>query len=293
MPFLHRLTLTIALLIAVACTDKATNKKAAKGDNPTTKKEVPKPATGGKKAVAKPKPLPAPPIPARTTGASRPDEATTFLSIDKITDNADLRSLVLKLADTSRTPKSLRIQFEGLKKFGAVDVLLKAMRSRNTNIRSQSAKILRRMKHKSKKYTKQLNKILLSDPDPDVRGVIAKVMVYHHAKGTAAALIEALSKDTAESVRMHAAWALGAIGDRKAVDVLISALNDEKTWVRLRAVGALKRLNAKKAVRHLVGRLSDSNVLVKDRAYEALRALTKKNLGKKESSWRKVYPAPK
>jgi len=292
MPVNLKLALLLILLFVVACSAKKQKTESKTQATTTQKKELTTPKKT-EAAVAKSTLAPVSIPKKQILGAAQPDKARPFLSINKITDNDDMKSLILKLADTSHTTKNLRIQFEGMKKFGSIKTLLRAMRAKNTNIRSQASKILNRMKHKSPEYTKLLNSIVLSDPDPDVRGVIARVMVYYHARGTASALAEALVKDSAESVRMHAAWALGAIGDKSVTSALISALDDKKTNVRLRAVGALKRLNARKAVRHLVGRLSDTNVLVRNRAHDALRALTGKKLGKKESAWRKLYPNKK
>ena len=171
--------------------------------------------------------------------------------------------------------------------------LLAALKANNPNVRSQAALILRRMDHKSREFTDSLNAMLLSDPDPDVRGIVGRVMVYYLERKTVPALIEALDKDGTEAVRMHAAWALGAIKDKKALPALYTALSDTSTDVRLRAVGALKRIGSKKALPHLVSRLEDSNALVQTRALEALKKLSGKKLGKDPARWRAAYPLKK
>tara|TARA_B000000460_G_C21378590_1_gene332805 strand:+ start:406 stop:630 length:225 start_codon:yes stop_codon:yes gene_type:complete len=50
------------------------------------------------------------------------------------------------------------------------------------------------------------------------------------------------------SVRLHAAEALGKIGDERAVEPLIEALNDEEGHVRRGAAVALGRLGYERAV---------------------------------------------
>jgi hypothetical protein len=291
MPLIHKIGVLLLLLFVVACTGKPKKAPGQPVAQDPPKKVTKSSESVAKKTVAKADSEPEPEK--ETAVASRPDKTVAFLSVDKITDNATLKSLVMKMDGDGHTSKTLRIQFEGLKKFGSVKALIRALRSTQPNTRSQAAKILNRMKHRSTAFTEALNHIVLSDPDPDVRGVIARVMVFYHSKDTVSALSEALVKDGAESVRMHAAWALGAVGDRRGTDALVTALKDGKTNVRLRAVGALKRLNARNSARHIVACLSDKNVLVRDRAHEALRALSGKNFGKKESAWRKLYPLAK
>jgi len=53
-----------------------------------------------------------------------------------------------------------------------------------------------------------------------------------------AALVEAL-RDAHPEVREQAAWALGAIGDSRALDGLMSALKDSNAGVRRQAAWAL------------------------------------------------------
>lgn len=222
---------------------------------------------------------------------ARPDPEYRYIAFDDITRNDELRGFIVGLKQTGRT-KSLRAHFERLKPDGSIRALIAALRAPDGNVRSQAATILNRMKHRSRAMTDELNRVLLSDPDPDVRGVIAHVMVYYKDRRTVPALIEALGKDEAEAVRMNAAWALGAMKDRRGRDALVGALDDDKTDVRLRAVRALQRMRAKRAVPWLVGRLEDPNQMVRERALEALRELTGKRFGADIGPWRRAYPAP-
>ncbi len=237
-------------------------------------------------------PEPEPKKPTRA-GAARPEAPYPLTSLDEATSDEELRALLEKLKGAG-VGKGLQKKLKSKGKAG-VEALLKAMRAPAANVRAQAAQVLQRMDHRSKRYSQALNEMLLSDPDPDVRGMAGRALVYyqrHKLKHNTEALCEALEKDTTEAVRMHAAWALGASHDKRGAASLIGALDDESTDVRLRTVGALKRIKAKNAVPHLVGRLDDTNAMVKERALEALQALTGKNLGRESARWRKAYPLP-
>jgi hypothetical protein len=223
--------------------------------------------------------------------AAKPDPDYELRPVSECSEDSEIAEALAKLAKTGKQ-RSMREKFERLKNAGkpAIRGLIAAMKADNPNIRTQAALILRRMEHKSSSFTNALNTMLLSDPDADVRGIAGRVMVYYLNKKTVPALMDALEKDGAEAVRMHAAWALGAIKDRRALGVLFTALDDESTDVRLRTVGALKRIRSKKALPHLVSRLDDSNSLVRTRALEALERLSGKKLGKKSAAWRAKYP---
>jgi HEAT repeat protein len=271
---------------------------------PPKDKEAPKPkpsAGAAAEAPNEPKTLPEatpvvatpePEAPKPGSLRARPDADYPLIAIKDITDDPDVLAAIEALRESGKE-KSKRKALEALRGKGSVKALLKAMRAPNPNVRSMSALILNRMKHKSKAYTDQLSTMILADVDADVRGMAGRVMVYYRNKGNVAALSEALEKDGSEQVRMHAAWALGASHDRRGVPALVGALDDESTDVRLRTVGALKRIKSKRAIAHLVGRLDDSNSMVKKRAHEALTALSGKDLGRSVDGWRRAYPEPK
>ena len=284
-------TVLLALTVAVTAScgsSKTKTDKEKKLDPPAT--EAPAAETPTEEAERTVAPTPAPEPEPPSTGAARPDPDYRFVAYEDITKDAALDKLIKGLAETGNA-KSLRKAFEA-RRNEAIPALLLALRAPSANIRSQSALILNRMDCKSKAYTEALNKMVLSDPDPDVRGMAGRVMVYYRNRGNTAALAEALVKDTAEGVRMHAAWALGASHDPAGTAALIYALDDKSTDVRLRTVGALKRIKARKAVPWIVSRLSDDNAVVRERALEVLKKLTGKSLGTEEERWRKAYKLP-
>ncbi|MGK7926344.1 MAG: HEAT repeat domain-containing protein, partial [Spirulina sp.] len=83
------------------------------------------------------------------------------------------------------------------------------------------------------------------------------------------ALIAALN-DSDRSVRRSAAEGLGKSGNERAVEALIAALNDSDGSVRKRAAEGLGKSGNERAVEALIAALNDSNWLVRGRATEGL-----------------------
>jgi HEAT repeat protein len=86
------------------------------------------------------------------------------------------------------------------------------------------------------------------------------------------ALLGALKQD-AWIARRNAAWALGAIDDRRAVDPLIQALRDREPAVREQAAWALGAIDDSAAVQPLVGSLKDDDYRVRKQSAWALGAI--------------------
>lgn len=83
-------------------------------------------------------------------------------------------------------------------------------------------------------------------------------------------LMEALQGDDEPSVRWDAAIALGRIGDGRAIDTLIEALDDENGGVRGRSAEALGVIGDRKAIGPLTSVLNDEDEYVREMAAEAL-----------------------
>lgn len=73
--------------------------------------------------------------------------------------------------------------------------------------------------------------------------------------------------------RTNAAWALGALGNRRAVPLLSRSLADTEASVRKRSAWALGALDASEAVPALVEALKDSDAGVREQAAWALGAI--------------------
>ena len=71
-------------------------------------------------------------------------------------------------------------------------------------------------------------------------------------------------------MREHAAKTLGAIGDERAVEPLITALKDKNGFVIIAAAGALGEIKDTRAVEPLITALKDKNEFVVRAAAEAL-----------------------
>jgi HEAT repeat protein len=78
---------------------------------------------------------------------------------------------------------------------------------------------------------------------------------------------------TAWIARTNAAWALGALGNRRAVPLLSRSLADTEANVRKRSAWALGALDASEAVPALVEALKDSDAGVREQAAWALGAI--------------------
>lgn len=73
--------------------------------------------------------------------------------------------------------------------------------------------------------------------------------------------------------RTNAAWALGALGNRRAVPLLARTLADTEAKVRSRSAWALGALDANEAVPALIDALKDSDAGVREQAAWALGAI--------------------
>ncbi|MBU1662625.1 MAG: HEAT repeat domain-containing protein [Chloroflexi bacterium] len=82
-------------------------------------------------------------------------------------------------------------------------------------------------------------------------------------------LIEALSYEKDANVRLAAAWALGMIGDPRAVEPLIATLGDQPN-VREVAAKALGKIADPRAVEPLIAALQDENWGVQGTTAKAL-----------------------
>jgi len=74
-------------------------------------------------------------------------------------------------------------------------------------------------------------------------------------------------------INYKVAWALGQIGDRRAVGPLLDALDDESPTMRVAAIHALETLHAQEASPRLISLLNDNSNLVVDAAKAAIENL--------------------
>jgi HEAT repeat protein len=86
-------------------------------------------------------------------------------------------------------------------------------------------------------------------------------------------LTETLRRDADETTREQAAWALGAIGDESAVEGLSAALSDASGEVQEQAAWALGAIGDARATAALGGALKSRDVKVREQAAWALGAI--------------------
>lgn len=111
----------------------------------------------------------------------------------------------------------------------------------------------------------------LRQRDPRIRGGAAEVLgdLGPRASESVPALVRVL-QDKDQSVRVHAAHALGAIGDRSAIEPLIATLNDPLSSVRAASAESLGRIRAAEAIPVLTQKLADPEAEVCVKAAQAV-----------------------
>ncbi len=183
-----------------------------------------------------------------------------------------------------------------LQKRKDVDAIIRILRnSKNEAVRARAVEILGEIG--GERAIRELINVVISDDSEMVKSSAAKSIAWADEKALKMFLekiegvkikgatwvlvnylIKALkSKD--KNIRMHAAIALGRIGDDRAVPHLIDALNDKSPAVRRAAAIALGMIGNNAAVDALLKRLNDEDVEVRKAALESLTDL---NLSKKD-----------
>ena len=122
----------------------------------------------------------------------------------------------------------------------------------------------------------------LEDSDEYVRWKAAYALGEIGDERAVEPLIEAL-KDSDEYVRWGAASALGKIGDKRAVEPLIEALKDSNEYVRKGTAHALGKIGDERAVEPLIEALKDSNKDVRENAAKALEKIASNAINEAQS----------
>lgn len=113
---------------------------------------------------------------------------------------------------------------------------------------------------------------LLKDKDDDVRKFAIELISDAGAGELSGALSERLTDDPNPNVRAAAAKALGILGCREAVPLLVAALKDIE-WVRFSALEALSLLRDEEALDPILALLSDPSPATRRAAIETLGAI--------------------
>lgn len=113
----------------------------------------------------------------------------------------------------------------------------------------------------------------LGDVDSTVRANAAAGLGHNRAQGAFDALIAVLNADPEDIVRERAATALAQIGDERAVDPLIDALDDSSAWTRNRIIYLLGASKDSRAVEPLLEQLDSDEPSTQGVAAWALGAI--------------------
>ncbi len=238
--------------------------------------------------TGEPKPAPAPPVAPEKPAISefmrealerdatkvkvKPAESLDprLLKPEEITRDPALTKVLEELGsglDGRKAAKRIRPRIRALR-----PDLIRALRHPDANTRSAVADVLRHLgTHKA--TTAAFIEALGNESDGDVRGNIAKAMVRYRHRATVPVLIATLQHDKNDSARANSAWALRELGDKRAGNALVLALDDGDAWVRLYAVGGVSKLGLKKAIPRLRILKFDDSSTVREKAEKALRKL--------------------
>lgn len=154
----------------------------------------------------------------------------------------------------------------------AIKDLLQAIKDRDWWVRSRAADALGRIG--GRKVAESVIE-LIKDDDEFIRRSAIEIINATEDPDTYDVLVKAVG-DTDWWVRERAIDGLAALGNTKAIPVLISLLNKEQTDSDMEVIiiKALAKLNAKSAIKPIISQLKDGSETVKKEALHALGRLT-------------------
>ena len=138
-------------------------------------------------------------------------------------------------------------------------------------------------KFKSEGDVESLIEALAFQDDHNVRLAAASALGQIGDERATQPLIEAL--DDRNRVKEVVAKALGEIGDPKAVEPLIATLDDHNWEIRSTVARSLGKLNDPKAVPALVELLDDKHEIVRWYASQSLETITGESFGSDAEQW--------
>ena len=162
----------------------------------------------------------------------------------------------------------------------ARDALVQALQDPDTDVRRVSSLVLERMGWEPTEMVSEIRAMIASRKWDSLAGM-GEVAVQ--------ALIEALDDDDPET-REKAAWALGEIGDVRAVEPLIGKLEDEAVPVRVKAAWALGKIGDERAKLPLSRALQDEDEEVRVQVAAVMTSLGWEAIPAEEAP--EVIPAP-
>lgn len=180
-----------------------------------------------------------------------------------IGDSRATQALINSLADeTAEVRRKAAWALGEIGDPGAVEALIHSLKDEDEDVRRVSLLVLEKLGWKPSEELEVRQ--LIADRQWDRLAGMGDVAVE--------SLIEALGTGDDET-RIKAAWALGEIGDGRALEPLLYALNDAEAGVREKAAWALGKLGDEKAVEGLLRAAEDEDEKVRSAASQALENL--------------------
>ncbi len=149
--------------------------------------------------------------------------------------------------------------------------LCRAFRSESTMIRDKRLMALSRMKRRNDVeglMRKLSNEELISGMPMKLWAVRYLGMIGDHR--ATIPLASLLRRTESDAVRVHAAIALGRIGDPRAIDTLLACLDDPSLLARARAISSLGEIGDPAAIPHLLRLVGEKEWSIRGSALYAL-----------------------
>ncbi len=123
--------------------------------------------------------------------------------------------------------------------------------------------------------------------DPGIRSNAAMVLAHTTKKGEGVLFLPltAAMEDSSPQVRVHAAAALGALGDPDAVPFLKKGLDDKLPLVRIRSALALGRIESRRALRPLIDHMDDPDKDVAKAIHKSLMRISGQKIDRIQKEW--------
>jgi len=164
----------------------------------------------------------------------------------------------------------------------AVELLIKALNDKNTNIRRGALEVLGRIKD-----SRAIEALIMTLRDEHMHWEVINIL-KKMGRPTVEPLIGALENKKSR-IRKGAVDALGKIRDVKAVEPLIMSLKDKNPDVRWSVARALGQIRNRKAIEPLIYALLDENSSVQYHAALALEKITGKRFGENAVEWQEWW----
>jgi HEAT repeat protein len=140
----------------------------------------------------------------------------------------------------------------------------------NTRVRYAAISQIATLGEQDKSKAFEVLTASLGDPEPDVQAAAADALGALKLTDALADLQELYETTPEWLVKMSIVACLGEMGDRRAFELLETALSDDNSLVAVSAIGALGELADERAIPLLISYASDDDWQVRHRVAQAL-----------------------